>query len=237
MPSPVSRFDSFISQETPFNLRLFLISEVRLVWPFGYIATPGNVDFCLKGRISEFLANRTNGLLQIQLTERKRQRGQSTFMKSLCIERGIFLLDSQQAANISGNLENKASPASGLSRSSSCLHSPYSTSAAPNFSINSFFHPVLEFGGQCSENWFNSGPDNQWIELILYLASLLMPEFSVCKPVSQVSLIQPEMEKRRSPLVSIPPFGRGFFKAWGLSIRWRLGGARTGRSRPRPSSR
>src|SRR3989454_5579628 len=26
-------------------------------------------------------------------------------------------------------------------------------------------------------------------------------------------LVQPEMEKRRSPLVSVPPFGRGFFKA------------------------
>ena len=36
-----------------------------------------------------------------------------------------------------------------------------------------------------------------------------------------VVLVQPEMEKRRSPLVSIPPFGR-VFKAWGLSIRWRL---------------
>jgi len=25
---------------------------------------------------------------------------------------------------------------------------------------------------------------------------------------------QPEMERGRSPLVSIPPFGQGFFKAW-----------------------
>src|SRR5262249_28015002 len=30
-------------------------------------------------------------------------------------------------------------------------------------------------------------------------------------------LAQPEMEKRRSPLVSIPPFGRGFSKHEGLS--------------------
>jgi len=40
-------------------------------------------------------------------------------------------------------------------------------------------------------------------------------------------LAQPEMEKRRSPLVSIPPFGRGFSRHGGLSIRWKLGGART----------
>ena len=33
-------------------------------------------------------------------------------------------------------------------------------------------------------------------------------------------LVQPEMEKRRSPLVSIPPFGRGFSRHRGLSIRW-----------------
>lgn len=31
-------------------------------------------------------------------------------------------------------------------------------------------------------------------------------------------LVQPEMEKRRSPLVSIPPFGRGFSRHGGLSI-------------------
>jgi hypothetical protein len=30
-------------------------------------------------------------------------------------------------------------------------------------------------------------------------------------------LVQPEMEKRRSPLVSIPPFGRGFSRHGGLS--------------------
>jgi hypothetical protein len=28
--------------------------------------------------------------------------------------------------------------------------------------------------------------------------------------VARNVLVQPEMEKRRSPLVSIPPFGRGF---------------------------
>jgi hypothetical protein len=35
-------------------------------------------------------------------------------------------------------------------------------------------------------------------------------------------LVQPEMEKRRSPLVSVPPFGRGFSRHQGLSIRWKL---------------
>ena len=40
------------------------------------------------------------------------------------------------------------------------------------------------------------------------------------RQISQV-LVQPEMEKRRSPLVSIPPFGRGFSRHEGLSIRWR----------------
>jgi hypothetical protein len=40
-------------------------------------------------------------------------------------------------------------------------------------------------------------------------------------------LVQPEMEKRRSPLVSIPPFGRGFSRDGGLSIPMELGGART----------
>src|SRR5437879_2310651 len=42
-----------------------------------------------------------------------------------------------------------------------------------------------------------------------------------------VVLAQPEMEKRRSPLENIPAFGRGFSRHGGLSIRWRLGGART----------
>ena len=32
-------------------------------------------------------------------------------------------------------------------------------------------------------------------------------------------LVQPEMERRRSPLVSIPPFGRGFSRHPGLPIR------------------
>ena len=32
-------------------------------------------------------------------------------------------------------------------------------------------------------------------------------------------LVQPEMERRRSPLMSIPPFGRGFSRHWGLPIR------------------
>jgi hypothetical protein len=37
--------------------------------------------------------------------------------------------------------------------------------------------------------------------------------------VAPTVLVQPEMEKRRSPLVSIPPFGRGFSRHMGLSIR------------------
>jgi hypothetical protein len=36
---------------------------------------------------------------------------------------------------------------------------------------------------------------------------------SAARPV----LAQPEMQKRRSPLVSIPPFGRGFSRHGGLS--------------------
>jgi hypothetical protein len=44
---------------------------------------------------------------------------------------------------------------------------------------------------------------------------------------SEFVLVQPEMEKRRSPLVSIPPFGRGFSRDGGLSIPMELGGART----------
>jgi hypothetical protein len=36
-------------------------------------------------------------------------------------------------------------------------------------------------------------------------------------------MVQPELERRRSPLVSIPPFGRGFSRHWGLSIRCWIG--------------
>lgn len=32
-------------------------------------------------------------------------------------------------------------------------------------------------------------------------------------------LVQPEMERTRCPLVSIPPFRRGFSRHWGLPIR------------------
>src|SRR6266550_7503097 len=43
-------------------------------------------------------------------------------------------------------------------------------------------------------------------------------EFSVDRRgESRSVLVQPEMEKRRSPLVSIPPFGRGFSRHAGLS--------------------
>src|ERR1039457_2259129 len=36
---------------------------------------------------------------------------------------------------------------------------------------------------------------------------------------SNLVLVQPELERRRSPLVSIPPCGRGFSRHRGLSIR------------------
>ena len=35
----------------------------------------------------------------------------------------------------------------------------------------------------------------------------------------QVDAVQPEMESGRSPLVNIPPFGRGFSRHQGLPIR------------------
>src|SRR6266481_1588596 len=38
-------------------------------------------------------------------------------------------------------------------------------------------------------------------------------------PVCVFVLVQPEMERGRSPLVSIPPFGRGFSRHQGLPIR------------------
>jgi transposase len=44
-------------------------------------------------------------------------------------------------------------------------------------------------------------------------------------------LVQREMERVRSPLVSIPPFGRGFSRHGGLSIRCVLGRARKGNFR------
>jgi len=47
-------------------------------------------------------------------------------------------------------------------------------------------------------------------------------------------LVQPEVEKRRSPLVGIPPFGRGFSRHGGLSIRMGVFGRRKNESsRPR----
>ena len=40
--------------------------------------------------------------------------------------------------------------------------------------------------------------------------------------------VQPELESERSPLVSIPPFGRGFSRHRGLPIRWSLEGTLSG---------
>ena len=38
-------------------------------------------------------------------------------------------------------------------------------------------------------------------------------------------LVQPEMERGRSPLVSMLPLERGFSRHWDIPIRWRFGGA------------
>ncbi len=56
------------------------------------------------------------------------------------------------------------------------------------------------------------------------------------KPVAHV-LVQPEMERGRSPLVSIRPFGRGFSRHLGLPIRCGLGRAQKQTSALRSSSR
>jgi muconolactone delta-isomerase len=49
-------------------------------------------------------------------------------------------------------------------------------------------------------------------------------------------LVQPEMEKRRSPLVSIPPSG-GDFQGMGSFDPMEVGRRKNESSRPRPSSR
>jgi len=52
-----------------------------------------------------------------------------------------------------------------------------------------------------------------------------------------VVLVQREMEKRRSPLVSIPPFGRGFSRHEGLSSDdLRASGCNAGEAPPAPLS-
>ena len=43
-----------------------------------------------------------------------------------------------------------------------------------------------------------------------YSLSASQARAQTCQPATGSVLVQPEMEKRRSPLVSIPPFGRGF---------------------------
>jgi len=58
--------------------------------------------------------------------------------------------------------------------------------------------------------------------------TFLMQGLNGTGTVSGLVLAQPEMEKRRSPLVSIPPFRAGIFKAWGLSIRWGFGRRKNG---------
>ena len=50
-------------------------------------------------------------------------------------------------------------------------------------------------------------------------------------------LAQREMEKRRSPLVSIPPFRAGIFKAGGSFDPMEVGQRKNESSRPRSSSR
>jgi len=46
--------------------------------------------------------------------------------------------------------------------------------------------------------------------------------------------VQPELESERSPLVSIPPCGRGFSRHRGLPIRWSWEGTPSGAHAPRP---
>ena len=56
--------------------------------------------------------------------------------------------------------------------------------------------------------------------------------------IAAIVLVQPEMERGRSPLVSIPPFGRRFSKHRGLPIRCGLlEEHRREASAPRSSSR
>jgi hypothetical protein len=55
--------------------------------------------------------------------------------------------------------------------------------------------------------------------------------------VARNVLVQPEMEKRRSPLVSIPPFGGGDFQGMGSFDPMEVGRRKNESSRPRPSSR
>ena len=45
--------------------------------------------------------------------------------------------------------------------------------------------------------------------------------------------VHPEMETERFPLVSIPPFGRGFSRHGGLPIRWGFGKSAKGDFRAR----
>jgi hypothetical protein len=51
-------------------------------------------------------------------------------------------------------------------------------------------------------------------------------------PAAGVSVpVQREMETERPSLVSIPPFGRGFLRHWGLSIRCGFGKSAKGEFR------
>jgi len=54
-------------------------------------------------------------------------------------------------------------------------------------------------------------------EIKVAVNSLIANGGRIIMDLSDVVLAQPEMEQRRSPLVSIPPFGRGFSRHVGLS--------------------
>jgi hypothetical protein len=57
---------------------------------------------------------------------------------------------------------------------------------------------------------------SEWTAALKEPPDSAIERFQAGEPV----LVQPEMEKERSPLVSIPPCGRGFSRYQGLSIRW-----------------
>src|ERR1700687_4249131 len=72
----------------------------------------------------------------------------------------------------------------------------------------------------------------RFVPLLLALAVLPAAENPVSWSFKTV-LVQRESERGRSPLVSIPPFGRGFLRHGGLSIRCSFERVREENSRAR----